>query len=64
MPNHVTKAAPWLRRHIEQWQCAQKSVGGVTRKRIAPHRQAPMTASEDEATGGASANSPVSLRPF
>src|SRR6266581_7199405 len=36
-------AVPWPRRHIEQWQCAQKSVGSSTVKRTAPQRQRPGT---------------------
>jgi hypothetical protein len=39
----VTKAAPWLRRHIEQWQWTQKRVGRSTSNRTAPQRQEPGT---------------------
>jgi hypothetical protein len=39
----VTKAAPWLRRHIEQWQWTQKRVGSSTSNRTAPQRQEPGT---------------------
>src|SRR5262245_26386185 len=41
--NQVTNAAPWLRRHIEQWQCPQKRVGRPTLKRMAPQKQDPQT---------------------
>ena len=43
MPNQVTKPAPWLRRHMVQWQWAQKVVGGVASKRTAPQKQEPAT---------------------
>src|SRR5262249_32488315 len=47
--NQVTKAAPWLRWHIVQWQWPQKSVGSAMRKRIAPHKQDPATRVSDMA---------------
>src|SRR5262245_24642889 len=45
----VTKPAPWLRRHIEQWQCAQNMAGGLTANRIAPQKHPPSIS--DEAIG-------------
>ncbi len=41
--NHVTKPAPWMRRHMEQWQWPQKSVGSWIVKRTAPQKQLPAT---------------------
>ena len=41
--NQVTNAAPLLRRHIEQWQWPQNSVGSSISKRTAPQKQEPLT---------------------
>jgi hypothetical protein len=41
--NQVTKPAPWLRRHIVQWQCAQKRLGIEASNFTRPHRHAPET---------------------
>src|SRR5689334_22245652 len=41
MPTHVTNAAPWIRRHIVQWQCATHLLGSSARNATPVQKQAP-----------------------
>ncbi len=64
-PNQVTKATPWLRWHIVQWQWPQKRLGSSTRTSTRPQRHEPETVWDEviESLPYAVGRAPMQLKP-